>query len=102
MTARDQLIVFDRERRLYLGLNRAGDAYHVIQPAQLWDPRVGDGKVLAGELVCTCEGGTFRGVCYQTQRAIELEIAAADQAAAPSWMRTPAPETELEKMAARG
>lgn len=97
------LVVYDRERRLYLALNRAGDAYHVIQPAQAWDPRVGDDLVRVGELVCSCQGGTFRGVCYQTQAAVELESAAADEAAAPSWLgRTIAPETELEKAAARG
>lgn len=96
------LVVYDRERRLYLGLNRAGDAYHVIQPARPWDPRVGDGKVLVGELVCDCEGGTFHGVCYQTQLAVELETAEADAAAAPRWMRPVAPETELERAAARG
>lgn len=95
------LVVFDRERRVYLGLNRAGDAYHMIQPAQIWDPRVGDGKVLVGELVCTCQGGTFHGTCYQIQIAIELEIAAADAAALPRWAEVAA-ETELERAAARG
>lgn len=97
-----ELVVLDRERRLYAGLNREGTAWHVIQPAQLWDPRVGDGLVVVGQLVCSCQGGTFRGVCYRTKEARAFEARQADQAAAPSWLREPVPETELEKAATRG
>lgn len=78
------LIVVDGARRLYVALNRAGNAYHLIQPARAWDPRVVDGKVAEGSLVCTCEGGTFHGRCYQTvaAEALEREL----DADPPAWM----------------
>jgi hypothetical protein len=97
-----ELVVLDRERRLYAGTNRDGTGWHVIQPARPDDPRVGDGLRQAGQLVCTCAGGTFRGTCYRTVEAERFEAERADHAAAPTWLREPAPETELEKAATRG
>lgn len=99
----DALVVLDADRRLYAALSRDGSTYHLIQPARLDDPRVGDGLRQAGQLVCTCQGGTFHGTCYRTKEAERFEGEQADQAAAPSWLAARvAPETELEKAAARG
>lgn len=98
----ETLVILDATRRLYAGLNREGTGWHVIQPARLDDPRVGDGLRQAGQLVCTCAGGTFRGTCYRTEQAERFEGQMADQEAAPSWLREPAPETETERAAARG
>lgn len=67
------LVVLDAARRVYAGLNRAGDAWHLIQPARPDDPRVGDGLRRPGELVCCCAGGTFRGTCYRVAEAEAFE-----------------------------
>lgn len=69
----DALVVLDAERRTYAAVNREGTAYHLIQPARPDDPRVGDGLRSAGELVCTCAGGTFRGFCYRVREAEAFE-----------------------------
>lgn len=100
--APEALVVLDATRRLYAGLNHEGTAWHVIQPAQVWDPRVADGLRKVGQLVCTCQGGTFHGSCYRTKQAEDLERRMADEDAAPAWLRKVAPESELEKAAARG
>lgn len=62
----------DPARRTFLALNRAGDSYHYVSPAEPDDRRVADGLVVAGALVCTCEGGRFRGSCYQVTAAQKL------------------------------
>jgi len=67
------LVVLDATRRTYAALSREGDRYHLISPARLDDPRVGDGKRHAGQLVCTCAGGTIRGTCYRTAEAEAFE-----------------------------
>jgi hypothetical protein len=36
---------------------------------------VGDGKVAVGDLVCTCEAGTFGRECYRTAEARAFETA---------------------------
>lgn len=99
----DALVVLDADRRLYAGLSRDESYYHLIQPAQ-FDVTDGDGNIVrpAGMLACTCRGFQAHGHCYQATAAIDFEGEQADQAAAPSWLRPVAPETELEKAAARG
>ena len=67
------LVVLDATHRLYAGLNHAGNGWHVIQPARRDDPRVGDGKVRAGDLYCTCEAGTFGRRCYRLDQAAAFE-----------------------------
>jgi hypothetical protein len=100
----DALVVLDADRRLYAGLSHDESYYHLIQPTQfaIVDPNTDEVLRTAGALACTCRGFQSHGHCYQTQLAIELEIAKADQAAAPSWLGRVAPETELERAAARG
>lgn len=71
----DAIVVLDATRRLYAGLNRAGDGWHVIQPARPDDLRVINGHVPAGDLVCTCESGAIRGRCYRTDQASAFERA---------------------------
>lgn len=99
----ETLAVLDGARRLYVGLSRDESYYHLIQPTQfvLID---GDGEVVrpAGTLACTCRGFLSHAHCYMATAAIAFEASQADQAAAPSWLREPAPETELERAGARG
>lgn len=76
----------DLKRRTFVALNRAGDGYHLVAPADAGDVRVtgrylradgdvGEPKVRAGELVCTCKGGLVRGSCYVTEAALRrLEV----------------------------
>lgn len=100
----DALVVLDGTRRLYAGLSRDESYYHLVQPRQ-FDIEDGDGNVVAkaGELECRCRGFLSHGHCYMAAAAIAFEGEQADQAAAPSWLATRvAPETELEKAAARG
>jgi hypothetical protein len=81
----DTLVVLDASRRIYAGLSREGDYWHLIQPARLEDPRVGDGIRIAGQLVCSCPGGIYRGSCYYVRRAEALEgTTEADQG--PTWL----------------
>lgn len=99
----ETLAVLDAGRRLYVGLSRDGSYYHVITPTH-FDLTDQDDVVIrpAGTLECRCRGFQAHGHCYQTAAAIAFEGQQADQAAAPTWLREPAPETELEKAAARG
>jgi hypothetical protein len=71
----DGLLVLDATRRVYAGLARDRASYHLIQPARPDDPRVVDQLRAAGDLVCTCAGGTFRGTCYRTTQAEAFEAA---------------------------
>ena len=100
----ETLAVLDATRRLYAGLSRDGSYYHVIVPSQfdLVDHNTDEVIRPAGTLECRCRGFLSHGHCYMASAAIALEGQQADQAAAPSWLREPAPETELEKAAARG
>lgn len=70
----------DLERRTFVALNRAGDGYHLVAPADPGDVRVtgrylradgdvGTPKVAVGDLVCSCKGGLVRGTCYVTEAA---------------------------------
>jgi hypothetical protein len=72
----------DLERRTFVALNKAADGYHLVAPADPGDVRVtgrylradgdvGEPKVTAGELVCSCKGGLVRGSCYVTEAALE-------------------------------
>ena len=99
----ETLMVVDASRRLYVGLSRDASYFHLVQPRQ-FDIEDGDGNVVAraGELECRCRGFLSHGHCYMATAAVAFEGEAADQAAAPSWLRPVAPETELEKAAARG
>lgn len=69
----ETLVVFDAHRRTYLGLSRKGDYFHCIRPARPDDPTVQDGKVIAGDLTCSCPAGVFARRCYWTQLAEALE-----------------------------
>lgn len=77
----DELMVLDAGRRLYAGLNRAGDGWHVIAP---------DGT---GVLHCSCPGGTFRASCYRLAQCEAWErgdAARFGSAAEPTWFDAPA------------
>lgn len=95
-----QLIVLSARHRLYAALASKGASWHVIQPARLDDARVGDGKVLAGELVCCCPSGQYGRICWATKFAIAFERGA--RPAPPdediSWMRDAAPGEVMEAM----
>lgn len=80
------LVVLDADRRLYAGLARDGSYYHVVQPARRDDPRVGDGLRRAGQLVCSCNGGMFRGTCYRVEEAERFEA----HMDGPVWLESPA------------
>lgn len=69
----ETLVVFDAHRRTYLGLSRDGRYYHCVRPARPDDPTVQDGKLVAGELTCSCPAGVFARRCYWTQLAEALE-----------------------------
>lgn len=97
----DALIVLDKERRLYVGLSRDGSYFHLIQPTQfdLVDHNTDEVLRPAGTLECRCRGFSAHGHCYVANAAIAFE----DQAAMPAMFRREvAPETELERAAARG
>lgn len=95
------LVVLDAKRRTYAGLARGGDYWHLLRPARLDDPLVGDGKRAVGELLCSCVGAAYGHMCYWTQLATALEagdrgflvIQAADPWPddTPAWMRDAAP-----------
>ena len=70
----DALVVLDSNRRLYAGLSRDGSYWHVVQPAQV-DLVNADGATArsAGQLVCGCKGGAFRGTCYRVEEAEAFE-----------------------------
>jgi len=67
------LYVVSASLRTYLGLSRDGTYLHAIRPARIEDPVVGDGKRIAGELVCSCAGRSFGQRCYWTDLATALE-----------------------------
>lgn len=64
----------DPARRTFLALNRMGDSYHYVHPLEAGDRRLDpEGLALTpGALVCECEGGRFRGTCYQVLAAQKL------------------------------
>lgn len=72
----------DLERRTFVVLNRAGDGYHYVHPADPDDVRVtgrylradgdvGEPSVTAGDLVCDCRGARYHGSCYVLAAALE-------------------------------
>lgn len=69
----DQLVVLSSQHRLYAARRAKGNGFHVVQPAQLDDPRVGDGKVAAGSLICVCPAGAFGRICWAARLAIAFE-----------------------------
>lgn len=86
----------DPARQTFLAVNRAGDGYHVVTPAEPDDVRVtghplDDGsmsepKVAAGDLVCSCKGGRFHGSCYVVEAARQrLTIDFTPVGAAAGW-----------------
>lgn len=91
------LWVVSADLRTYLGLSRDGSYLHVIRPARLEDPLVGDGKAVAGELICNCAGASYGRRCYWTQLATALEASHPGFAGGYSeepdqdiaWMREP-------------
>jgi hypothetical protein len=62
----------DPARRVFVALNRAGDAYHLIHPIEPGDRRIEDLGLPVGALTCECEGGRYRGTCYQVKQAEQL------------------------------
>ena len=67
------LVLFDLERRTYLGLSRDESYWHVVRPLRADDPGVAEGNVQVGDLTCCCAGGTFKGHCYRIAQAIAFE-----------------------------
>jgi hypothetical protein len=98
----ETLVVLDAAHRLYAGLSRDESYYHVVQPTQfdLVDHNTDEILRPAGTLVCTCRGFQSHGYCYQAAAAIAFEGAKPDPL--PAFLRQVAPETELERLAARG
>jgi hypothetical protein len=99
--ASDRLHILSVEHRLYVGLARDGSYLHVIAPRRA-DVQDADGIVVhaIGELACNCAGGIFHGSCYRLRQAEAYEQGDAVEEA---WFGVPiAPETELERAAARG
>lgn len=96
------LRVVDAVLRVYAGVSRDATYLHLIRPLRESDFRVREGQSAIGDLMCDCIGAQSHGSCYRLKEAIALEAATADVEAAPSWLREVAPETELEKAAARG
>ncbi|MEW6223218.1 MAG: hypothetical protein AB1627_01175 [Chloroflexota bacterium] len=83
------LVVLDADRRLYAGLSRQGDYWHVVSPA-LEDMANADGAVIrrAGQLICRCRGGLFRGTCYRVEQAEAFEAGQASrfESVPPDWL----------------
>lgn len=104
--ASEHLYVLSVTFRLYVGLSRDGSYLHVIAPRQVELTDI-DGHVVApvGTLACNCKGATFHGHCYRLAQAEAFERG---DAAEVAWFGLPpvvgqiAPETELERAAARG
>jgi sugar lactone lactonase YvrE len=63
----------DPERRTWLSLNRAGDAFHVVTPTPDDAQLITDGLRRQGQLSCTCAGGRYRGTCYVTKACEAIE-----------------------------
>lgn len=81
-----QLVVLSSSLRTYAALSSRGDRLHLMQPAIVEDPRVGDGKRRVGELVCSCASGLHaRGVCWAVKLAVSYEIGMT-----PTWLAAPA------------
>lgn len=96
-----QLHILSHQFRLYVGLSRGGEYLHVIAPRQT-ESFDADGNVVqpAGALACNCKGGVWHGDCWRLRQAIAYE---AGEAIEELWFGdVVAPETELEKAAARG
>jgi hypothetical protein len=89
----DQLVVLDSRRRLYAALGSKGDSWHVVQPARLDDARVGDGKVVAGELICCCPAGQYGRLCWAVRLALAFEKALPVEHIA--WLEEPATTQEV-------
>lgn len=84
-----QLVVLHSQTRTYAAASSKGDRFHLIQPAILEDPRVGDGHRRVGELVCSCASGLYaRGVCWAVKLALAYEIGMRPE---PTWLREPVP-----------
>ncbi len=81
----DTLVIASAARREYLALSRDGTYVHHVRPARLDEPIVGDGLRVADELTCDCNGGRFRGTCYQVMNAELFERGQADAVAIP-WL----------------
>lgn len=92
----DELVILSGERRLYAALASKGDSVHVVQPARIDDARVGDGKVLAGDLVCTCPAGQFARVCWVVRFARAYE--AGEIGRAPVLRQLPIPDEAIAWM----
>lgn len=101
----EELIVLSLELRTYASLSSKGGRFHLLQPAVAADPRVGDGKRLAGELVCTCEAGLMGRLCWATKfaeafeageigRKPELRTAVPIPDEDLAWLQAPSPELQ--------
>lgn len=84
------LVLFDVERRTFLGLSSDGTYYHHVTPAtpDMWVVR--QGKRQAGQLTCvTCEGGRTHGWCYRVIEAEAFEQERENAAWAAIWGEEP-------------
>ena len=91
----DQLVVLNSQHRLYVARSSKGDSFHVVQPTRLDDPRVGDGKVKAGDLVCCCPGALFGRVCWAVKLAQAFERGWLPD---PSWLAAPESVPTLQEV----
>lgn len=98
----ETLIVLSAKLRLYAGLSHGGSYYHLIRPLRDEDYQVRNEGARIGTLACDCVGFATHGKCYMASAAIAFEGQRADEAVAPTWLRSVAPETETERAAARG
>lgn len=73
------LIVFDPDRRTYVGLSRDGSYWHVIRPATKDDAGVlrirtpGRADEFIPPMVCSCPAGRRRKSCYRVDEALAYE-----------------------------
>lgn len=92
----DELVVLNAKLRLYAALATDGRSFHVVQPARIDDARVGDGKVAAGDLVCTCPAGQYARICWAVRFAMAVEQSNVPTPAERiAWLDEPASPQEV-------
>lgn len=93
----DHLVVIDATRRLYAGLSREGDYWHVIQPVRIDDRRIDDTRRIVGQLSCSCNGGVYRSTCYRVEQAEAFEAGRMGPFVdGPDWLKDAAPGEIVE------
>jgi hypothetical protein len=85
----ETLVVLDATTRLYAARSRAGDGWHVVQPVRVDDRRAPDDARVAGQLVCGCPGGVYRGACWALALAEAFEAGRVLPDPEPAWLQEP-------------